>query len=586
MTGLPLPADDATSFDLYGHGVQNNIPSVNPTHYSNGHDRRRGPPRCRGIDPSCGNTPHDHACCCDPCRHAHLTTICDNLGGCCRCVPYAICAVFTPDLIWESADCTSRTWYARAVQSTSAPYGASYTFPVPGGDNIVIFVGDDDDGSCIWRITYGVLSQEVPLLHSGAVHCQAPPAFTVTDLNIPVVNGLTTEDCIGDVTFSPAATQMIPFLAKYPTTAETAAVSCGDCTEVCNILCVRRGNIAEETYTRVDFAFDSIDKWVASDNSDEFFTLIEDGGVCYLLLDGITGVFVDSQIELTPCAIGLSLYVEDAETGDWIKISCNKCSCWDYICGTCRCVCKDLCIVGSDGVDLISKSIGWDVDSLSWTDGVDTAGLQKADDGGCEMTYTGFADPVVIDDACGDDLAAVFSRSLEDAEIAGAVKYRYAYCRNCASCNAGTCLAECQNPPPVIWCDLEASAWEPMLGCDDGDPCFDPVTFPMPLVFVPTIAAPAGEWRWIGSVVIECHDCDTGGVDDTPRNFVVQADLGCDGILTLRVERHDSAPPLSESVSMTIPCDDLAWEETFNIDGAGAPLGCCNVATFLGTLYL
>ena len=162
------------SFDLFGHGPRR-LPNDDFIGWSDGPDRKRGPSKCRGVEGSCydGTTPnpHDHSCCCDPCRHTFID-VCGQ--HCCRCIPKYICAVFTPNTV--AGRCKQRVWRMTAVTSENDRTRSVYSFNTSGGviELSVGFepYGDYEYGDCSWRLDSDAFDiHEIAYIdHSGPVH--------------------------------------------------------------------------------------------------------------------------------------------------------------------------------------------------------------------------------------------------------------------------------------------------------------------------------------------------------------------------------------------------------------------------------
>jgi len=271
------------SIDVFGHGLRY-LPTANPEYYSDGPDRKRGPSKCRGSEGGCYDgvtpTPHDHSCCCDPCRHTFVDTC--GTGHCCRCIPKQICALFTPDT--PAGTCAAKSW---TMEPSTSGDRSTYSF-APNGDTIELSVGKDADGypgGCTWRLYSAALSidESQAIDHSGAIHCQAPPAFTIENVNLIKYDSAgTPSDCYGTITFTEKTLAKVPFIYKWQGLDEFATISCGSCSQICQILCVRRGNEYDPTtYTRVDFLWDQYaQRWNADDDSGHYLTLFEEYGFC------------------------------------------------------------------------------------------------------------------------------------------------------------------------------------------------------------------------------------------------------------------------------------------------------------------
>lgn len=569
------------SFDLFGHGIRK-LPSLNRELYSDGPDRKHGPAKCRGVTGACSYTPlnpHDHSCCCDPCRHIK-TNVCED-GNCCRCVPRAICALFTPNE--TTLTCKVKTYYAKA--SNSGPR-TSYLFPLPNIGNLTLTVGTPEStlyGSCTWKIdcSGAGISEEVAIDHSGDVHCQAPPNFILENVNLPYypVDGGDPIDCFGDIEFIEASLAKMPFEYKFADIEEKHTIDCAYCVEACTVLCVKRGTAESDTYTRVEFIFNEYsNRWEANDRSGEYLVFTNIDGVCYIYLENMEDAdYQNTYIEIPAgsCSDKMSLYANDYMTGKWIRISCNPCSCWRYMCESCRCVCKELCVVGKQDNGFVAPfNISWDYDLRIWGD--ETFSVVPSKDletGECKVTITGYDEPVTVYDMCSEIFFAAVSSTEEEQIDTGLVNYLYVSCKKCsgADCGGGTCLSQCADVPKILYADLSPTAWDEMLGCNPASLCFSPITIELAQVFIGTLLNPAGEYRWLGAGMIACKSCNPPTL---PVNTLVTIDIGCDGTGRMTVGS------MVFDFSFTIPCQGSAiWDFDFLFDGPGSG-PCCDVAGF------
>ena len=569
------------SFDLFGFGPRR-LPNNDAGNYSDGPDRKRGPGKCRGqtADPcyGTGRTPHDHSCCCDPCRHKFMDT-CQG-GSCCKCVPKAICAVFTPNT--PSGGCKQRTWRAEAVQVNGRAF---YDFPVPDNGLISLSVGTDPvgyGGVCNWKLEATALDIEetVPIDHSGEVHCQAPPTFVIENINVkyyPV--DASPVDCFGTLTFTENTEAKIPFRYQWEgQETHVDGLDCGDCVRMCAVLCVKRGRVGEADYTRVNFVWDNTSElWQADDNSGHYITLTEVYGQCYFRLDSITPVtFLNDLIEITECAEGMDLTAVD-EDENYIRISCNPCSCWKYKCGGLRCVCKQLCAIGvQDGVLSGPFSLSWDYDAQRWGNDYFSVTPFRDSYGNCRVSVTGFSDsvPLVGD---GGKIGFGIAESVEDQLESGLTNSFSFRCQNCdGDCSSGTCLSICDDVPNILYAEVSPAPWTEMLGCQPPEGCFATITFPLAQSFVSTVLNPAGEYRWQGCGIIACKNC----LSATVTNHLVCIDLGCDGLGTFTLIPPGGSGGTPMPISVAIPCNTgVPLDVEIEVD-TGGPL-CCDEGGFI-----
>lgn len=585
------------AINVFGHGIDT-LPSFSGE-WSHGGDRMTGPPCCRGKTQPCGKNCTDHNCCCDACRHT-TQNVCDT--GCCRCIPKAICAVFTPTS--PTTTCKVRSWKLLPQRASDSTSRTTYTISV-GGSDLTLSVGavtiDSalwDYAACSWRMQYAPLSVDEEheiVFTEDDINCLQAPAFSLPITLEVIVDGYP-EDCPGTITFSAHTLDKIPYRNKwFGSSIEAAlAATCGSCENVCTVLSVKRGDAASYNYipdSCDEFTWDPTEgAWIFGD---ERIDIVEVDYQCYLQLTSFdTATLEGDLIAIAPgaCSLGMVLTVKDL-IGNWAKISCSPCSCWKHVCGTCRCICDTLCVIGMEG-DYIQGpyELPWDGDLFQWGgDGHDlTISLSEAEDKSCQVLLDGFDEPVAIDNTCGANLSFLFNRSVEDT-LAYGIKFYAGFCKACeGSCNAGTCLSECEEVPRLLFAKVSALDWTPMLGCEGfpASQCFEDFSIPIFQFFVPTTLNPAGEYRWQGSQTFQCRGCDTGGNPSFAeyRTNIATVDIGCDGLGSLTITGPDSGgTPRTVTVDIVfdLPCNGGSWElGPWSAVNATGSMLCCNEAGF------
>jgi hypothetical protein len=486
--------------------------------------------------------------------------------------------------------------------------GSFYEFTAEGVGTVtisaeIVVYGDALYGyaDCQWRLSAPDISilEEVAIDHSGDIHCQAPPVWSIVGITlIRSDHAGNLIECVGTITFEEFTLTKLPFVNRwmdidgYGVPAEDFfSLACGTCSQFCSVLCVRRGNNYDlSAQSQIDFIWNEYTlRWEAIvDGYEQYISPVEVEGVCYISLDAIgvsdfTGDLL--QIGDNLCALGMALEATNY-AGDFIRVSCNRCSCWRYVCGNCRCVCSTLCVVGVLDGELVEMSLAWDAENWRWGDDYFSVGLSADENDDCQVTITGFAEPVPVRNDCGSRLVFSVTQDLTDMLYAGVTNYLYGYCQQCADdCGqGGTCLEFCEDVPRQLNCEVCPTEWAPMLGCDPYNLCFECINITLSLVFVGNEAA--GEWRWVGHGMISCHDCNP--TPTVPRNYWVSIDIGCDGQGTFRVERPGTTP-CQHSFSFTIPCGAYdIWDVEFETDSACADGldGCCDEAAFHGHITL
>lgn len=185
---------------------------------------------------------------------------------------------------------------------------------------------------------------------------------------------------------------------------------CTECATFCRTLCVRYTLGAvhvrktfrwDANYQRYVYSLDGIDDFL-------YLELDADYETCVLVLDiqelTALGKTFDPYPLYTPCTADIDLAIPDITATFEVGVSCNKCSCWDWICDHCRCACTTLCLLIYRNGILQLRHLNWVFDDLTnlgkWTDGYESVGLSKdAITGDCQISLSGF-NPLVIGD-CG-----------------------------------------------------------------------------------------------------------------------------------------------------------------------------------------
>lgn len=590
--------------DAFGHPAKN-LPQSDPGKWSEGPERNVGPPCWQNIEPSCaGAGCNDHQGCCDACRH-RSNEICGF--HCCRCVPMAICAVFRPDGAYAAQDaaCRVRSYKMLATANADPPTRSTYSCTV-GGNQIVLSVGEPEHGSplngyadCTWRLEcYDLgIDEEWKITHSkGGVNCLQLPDLLIENVNIPYTVDGVEYSCVGNIEFAAWEMDKVPYSKRHfdETTIVDLYSSCGSCSQTCSILAVYRGSEADYGYSDddscVEFTWSDADQKWSNNSTGESILITEVDGSCYLELSNWAEVTFEGDLIAIgdgECTTDLVKTIRD-ELGNWVKIACKPCSCWEHICGDCRCVPDTLCAIGVVGNELVGPyELAWDSEYLQWSgyDVTVTIG-QNYEGTGCALTFGDF-EPVDVE--CGHDMSATFAYS-PSLQAAGYTDFFAVWAKACeGSCTGGTCLSECEDVPQILYAHVYPRDWTPGFGCDGypASDCFEPVVVPLAQIFVSTVLNPAGEWRWVGSYTFSCRGCDTGGNPSftTYSDTTVRIDIGCDGLgsatFTGPAESGSGTATEIVDIDFVLPCDGSGYWQLgpFTKDSDGS-LICCNEAGF------
>lgn len=581
------------AIDLFGH-PDRDLPEADPGLWTEGPERNVGPPCWQGITTPCDGRCTDHVGCCDACRHS-TNEICPD--HCCRCVPMAICAVFTPD-VDEYGDptlqgCRTQSRKMLATPNTNGTR-TEYTTSINGND-IILSVGQPEYGSplneyayCTWRFqSYSLgIDEEVEVTHNkGEVNCLQLPEFYANYLE---------GACGGEITFEAWEMKKVPYQKRHfgETGSTDLYPGCGYCDQICTLLAVYRGTDEDYGYSDddscIEFEWDEYErKWSNYDTGEEIL-LVEEYDECYLeLRNWAEETFEEDRIILNAgeCTTSLVKTIRD-ELGNWVKIACKPCSCWKHICGTCRCVPDTICVTGEIGGYPAGGELIWDSEYLHWSDGYITISMYENDNGQCEVAGGGL-EPAVVE--CGQDF--FFTILPTDEQVAaGYTDFLSGWAKQCAgTCGGGGSCFACDDVPETLYCLVYPREWTPALGCE-GSPtsnCFEPISVSLSQRFVPTALNPAGEWRWIGTQTFECRGCDTGGNPGFKeyRSTRVDIDMGCDGVGSATFTGESALGGTATEVIdflFSVPCGDGEYWDLgpYTVDSGGL-LICCNEAGFV-----
>lgn len=568
---------------------------------SHGPDSNCDSVRCAERTPYNGDKSRcDGECgCCDPCTTLPLNigiedqvSTPDCMAYPCRCAPRGFVFTFTPD---DPGNCKGSATTIKGVRDAGF-YRATYSGTVPGIGVVGFYLergGDLNDSSQFpprpdgkapvaipkrqWRITFP--DQEIDELYpfDDDIGCMTPPPLPSFRGSIGSHCGY---PCEGTITISLWTEAKIPFYfgATRPGMADTVETSCTSCSEACTHWCMTRpedptpydyGNL-ERTYVK-NHRFEWNDyEGVFRGGLDcsESFGIEELEGKCYVRIGHLEeGTFDGDLIEINveQCGSEIEIYAED-EDHFWFRLRCGACSCWDYACGRCRCICHDMCMVGVDGTTIIAhQGLGWNEDAVGWGDpngGPDMfVGLGSEPVCGqvrskCTLYIPGWqnADGSALDQNGGvtigqnipETCGSALSIGVEDAsqlETYGIYRWRRAWCSNGMPCGVGQCLGQCDSLSPVVYADVSGGLWMP--GAES--PLFPkliPATIPLFLVYVPQSAF---QWGWTGSGVVQVYNYNPMDLSDFELvNCVLSIWVQCDSEVHMRLQTTRRLPGVQD----------------------------------------
>jgi hypothetical protein len=297
---------------------------------------------------------------------------------------------------------------------------------------------------CAWRLTVtkGAYFSEqviVPIDH------EIVSSLDVDGIEIADITG--PDGCTGTLALGNAEIGRIPFVQKPDSLIEFIDLDppCGECEQLCSVLCVSFGRYFQE-FDWFDYGGSrgwSYTRPGSSPVITDYIYLEEDAyGNCVLSFD-IDGVTIpDQTIDIDQgCACGIKEVVTGAHVGGSTEytLRCGPCSCWEFLCGTCRCVPRYVCVQSYiDGTFTANQVLAWDEDDGAWLGSVGENSLalyvERAEDGGCEIVpvingYRYDADSLVSTLDCGTEhlssSVATKGRQLDRTNdfVAGTVTY-------------------------------------------------------------------------------------------------------------------------------------------------------------------
>jgi hypothetical protein len=556
--------------------------------------------------PDCDTGPN---CCCGVCGFINIASDCGNTV-CCKCIPKWLCMVFIPDEITEAC----------VVRETTAEYTGSWVGSLPGIDTvgtdhrIEVLMLRIDDGPCMFRVYIPARDiTEDYVIDGGKRECSLYPEFRQTcqdpyfELTDFTLNG-----CTGTLVIRRKELEKVPFSSPKLGT-ETSVLPlgeepCGPCTEYCRTLCLEwsvGGVTSKAQFTTGDSSPTPLWGHRMADGTPATITVEEIDGVCHLVIDhdGL-GEFDKVPIPYQMCNLGMVIEYQGTgeAAGKWVSISCNRCTCWDYICDMCRCVCQTMCVVSVDGpeqTDVTYYELEWDERLLRWGTAEKWVGLRgNPDTGKCEYVISGWNDdpelPPYDTDAstieieeCGKDMSYYVTSDMETAFETGVFKFEYGICKtcnpDCFKLFCDDCCDECDVPimPEILFFDLVGS---PIAGDPPEAPrCL--AIYDIPLIHTQPLFAESH--RWEGHVIAECS-CPLS-TPSGPNKVRIDIRITCGGAgdwtinAGIRTENGDGDGDTTESndpiKTTSFSCSPVSWLGKFSPDlnvGGLSPNCCCD----------
>jgi hypothetical protein len=525
------------------------------------------------------------------------------------------------------------------------PYAGTYLGELTGIDPLgisnqieVVLVKDETYEVCYFRVLIPAREiDDLYLIEGGKRECSLYPEFRMTCrdpyFEYPdfVLNG-----CTGTLVIQRKELAKVPFHSsryQYITsTYEAPELPCGPCVEYCSILCMEWtiGGVTQKVQfsLMVDGPQDArivvpddngSPKWshkILPDGPTATITLENIEGVCYFLInhEGL-GAFEKIPIPYQMCNLGMVIeatgtgaVVDDA--GKFVSISCNRCSCWDYVCEMCRCVCKTFCVTSVDGpeqTDVTYYELEWDEELIRWgTDEKWVSVRANSETGKCEYAISGWNDGIyplfdpaattIVIEECGKDMSYYITMNEEKAFETGVFKFEYGVCKTCKpdcfTFPCAECCTDCGTVtlPDTLYIDLFGGFTAG--GEDPGGAAANCLTVAdIPLVHTAPLFAELQ--RWTGSVIVDCGcPLDPFTPDPSPNATKIDIIIICVGgnqfqlFMSMKGRTAgasggtaDNTNPL-ETISFS--CSPFTWTGRFLLNpgfDAGEDNCCCPLAS-------
>jgi hypothetical protein len=215
-----------------------------------------------------------------------------------------------------------------------------------------------------------------------------------SDIEIGYITG--PDGCTGMLEIVQSDVARLPFILRTAATAIISTtgsgsafthfvdVECGDCTQVCRVLCLTGTRTFGGDLEMVEFEwFDEggsgsgsggaeIQGWQSA-GGDRIWLKENEQGECYLDFDWPgTGAdqIPDTVIDLElGCSCGIKHVVGAGSGANSLEFTlrCGYCTCWKFYCGTCRCLPRTLCAMGClNDTPFEEEVLSWDSDVYGW----------------------------------------------------------------------------------------------------------------------------------------------------------------------------------------------------------------------------
>jgi len=178
-------------------------------------------------------------------------------------------------------------------------------------------------------------------------------------------------------------------------------LTCGECLQVCSKVCVDGYRHLTGAMERAEFIWfirdDGRRGWFYANPTTghtEYLWFEEDGyGNCTIIPDFRNEEVQEEELwdarEIDLCSCGLQEAWWEVIGGNlyMMTVRCGRCSCWDHLCGSCRCIPSKLCVVLVTGTTVQRVIVTWDLENRWWGEEDGPIRLHLARNGlDCEIT--------------------------------------------------------------------------------------------------------------------------------------------------------------------------------------------------------
>lgn len=396
---------------------------------SDGPDRFNTSPACHSHQEFVRSGQRDYMCCCNPCAYGKIRDALDPANHCCRCNPILIVFSYVPDDP-EVACCYSERVpvFGRTVADANAKLYVEYTATI-AGINVTLAIstgpinwGDGyeydaeyNERTCYWTLrvpSLGIL-RLIEIDHTN-VTCLGVPSFLIGGV-------ITRVSCVGSIQADNFAATKVPFVVREfesPLYHEEEGLTlpiegsyCYNCEEVARYLCLDGIFVDGGEREIIEFEWDYnylaiqgqsrfgfvVGRWLGripkggGFRKKIYLIEVDEGSstTCKMFFDLTPGDMFEETFNLSasiaeraaelfdplslvaPDGAGCSLHELVGPIDPLViagfRITTGRCGCWQYHCGTCRCLPAYLCgHAFIDGVFFYNIRFEWIASISAW----------------------------------------------------------------------------------------------------------------------------------------------------------------------------------------------------------------------------